>query len=114
MAGEQDNNVPVEIGPQEFEAMRRAGQPHVAVDVREKWELDVCAISDTLHVPLGELPNRVAELPTDKPLVVICRSGRRSMDATMFLRNQGFANATNLRGGVLLWGQEIDPTMRSY
>jgi len=106
--------VPVEIGPQEFDKMRREGATHVAVDVRETWELDICALSDTMHVPLGDLPSRVGELPTDIPVVVICRSGRRSMDATMWLRGQGYANATNLRGGVLLWGQEIDPSMRSY
>lgn len=114
MASDTNAAVPVEIGPREFDAMRREGKPHVAVDVREKWELEVCAISDALHVPLGELPQRFGELPKDKPVVVICRSGRRSMDATMFLRERGYDKATNLRGGVLLWGQEIDPTMRSY
>lgn len=106
--------VPLEIGPQEFDRMRREGARHVAVDVREKWELEICQLDNTLHVPLGDLPKRVGELPTDVPVVVICRSGRRSMDATNWLRSQGYANATNLRGGVLLWGQEIDPTMRGY
>ncbi len=107
-------SVPLEIGPQEYDKMRREGARHVAVDVREGWELEICALDNTLHIPLRDLPKRVGELPADVPVVVICRSGRRSMDATNWLRAQGYANATNLRGGVLLWGQEIDPSMRSY
>lgn len=106
--------VPLEIAPRELDRMRREGARHVAVDVREKWELEICQLDNTLHVPLGDLPKRVGELPKDVPVVLICRSGRRSMDATNWLRAQGYSNATNLRGGVLLWGQEIDPGMRSY
>ena len=49
MSNANDAHVPLEIGPQEFDAMRREGKAHVAVDVREKWELDVCAISDVLQ-----------------------------------------------------------------
>ena len=105
---------PLEIGPADLDRMRRAGARHLVVDVREKWELDVSALSDAKHVPLGELQARAAELPRDIPLVMLCRSGRRSMDATNWLRAQGYANATNLRGGINLWAAEIDPTMKTY
>ena len=105
---------PLEIGPADLYRMRRAGAQHLVVDVREKWELDVAALSGVKHVPLGELQSRAAELPNDRPLVMLCRSGRRSMDATNWLRSQGYANATNLRGGILQWAAEIDPTIKSY
>jgi len=104
----------LEIGPKDLQRMRTAGEKHVVVDVREKWELDVAALPDVRHIPLGELQARFAELPKDRPLVMFCRSGRRSMDATVFLRQHGYDQAVNLRGGVLSWAAEIDPAMKTY
>jgi adenylyltransferase/sulfurtransferase len=104
----------LEISPQDLKKMREQGAPHLVVDVREKWELDVAALPDFKHIPLGELQTRFAELPKDRPLVMFCRSGRRSMDATLFLHKQGYGQAVNLRGGVLSWAAEIDPSMKTY
>ncbi len=104
----------LEIGPHDLKAMRDRGARHLVVDVREKWELDVAGLPDVKHIPLGDLPARFAELPKDRPLVMLCRSGRRSMDATVFLHQQGYAQAVNLRGGILLWGAELDPSMKAY
>ncbi|HEX2051088.1 MAG TPA: rhodanese-like domain-containing protein [Actinomycetota bacterium] len=75
------------------------------VDVREQWEWDAGHIEGARHVPLGELPARLDELPPGRPVVVVCRSGARSADATEFLRAQGF-DAHNLDGGVQLWTGE--------
>lgn len=104
----------LEIGPQDLKKLRDQGAKHLVVDVREKWELDVAALPDVKHIPLGELQARFAELPKDRPLVMFCRSGRRSMDATLFLHQQGYDQAVNLRGGVLSWSAEIDPSMKTY
>lgn len=78
------------------------------IDVREPEEFN-----DTLRhapgavlIPLGQLPNRLAELSRDKPLAIICRSGARSARATLFLKQNGFARVANVSGGMLRWRSE--------
>lgn len=107
-------SAPVEIDPVDLNRMRREKAKHLLVDVREQWELEIAALDDFLHLPLGDLPARYTELPKDRPVVVLCRTGRRSLQATMWLRAQGYGNAVNLRGGTHLWSDQIDPTMRKY
>ena len=89
-------------------------EPPVLVDVREPWEFELARIEGSLLVPLGQLPSRVDELPRDRPLVMVCHTGRRSQNAAMFLAQSGFADVQNLSGGVERWAVEIDPSMRRY
>ena len=91
-----------------------AREPPVLVDVREPWEFELARIEGSLLVPLGELPRRVDELPRDRPLVMVCHTGRRSQNAAMFLAQSGFADVQNLSGGVERWAVEVDPSMRRY
>ena len=68
-------------------------------------------------IPLGQLPTRLAELPSpsDGPdIVVHCKSGVRSAKAVKILREQGFDRVQNLRGGILAWIDRIDPTQAKY
>ncbi len=74
----------------------------VLLDVRESDEYDAGHAPDTLFHPLGSLPDAVAALPTDRPILCICRSGHRSAHATAFLREQGL-DAINLEGGMRAW-----------
>ena len=113
-AGDAIADAPLEIDPAELNRMRQDGARHLIVDVREKWELDVANLGESLHLPLGDLPARSGELPKDLPLVMLCRTGRRSLQATLWLRSQGYPQAVNLRGGVHQWSDDIDPTMRKY
>lgn len=106
--------LPLEIDVGSLDAARRAGETLTLLDVREPHEWAICGFADALRIPLGELGARWSEVPSDRPVVVVCRSGARSMSATRFLRAQGRANATNLRGGVLAWAQTIDPTWPIY
>ena len=89
-------------------------EPPVLVDVREPWEFELARIEGSLLVPLGQLPSRVDELPRDRPLVLVCHTGRRSQNAAMFLAQSGFADVQNLSGGVERWAVEVDPSMRRY
>ena len=89
-------------------------EPPVLVDVREPWEFELARIEGSLLVPLGQLPSRVDELPRDRPLVMVCHTGRRSQNAAMFLAQSGFADVQNLSGGVERWAVEVDPSMRRY
>ena len=91
-----------------------AREPPVLVDVREPWEFDLCGIEGSLLVPLGQLPRRVDTLPHDRPLVMVCHTGRRSQNAAMFLAQAGFTDVQNLSGGVEGWAVEVDPSMRRY
>jgi rhodanese-related sulfurtransferase len=105
---------PLQIAPAGLARLRDGAQPYAVLDVREGWELEVCGFAEAIHLPLGALGGRERELPRDRALVVICHSGRRSLLATRHLRQQGFARAVNLRGGVEAYALEVDPTMARY
>ncbi|MCA9946156.1 MAG: rhodanese-like domain-containing protein [Ardenticatenaceae bacterium] len=75
----------------------------VVLDVREQWEYDEGHIPGVTLIPMGEVANRLAEIPTDKEVIVTCRSGNRSGQVTDFLRQQGFDNVHNMDGGILAW-----------
>lgn len=72
------------------------------VDVREPWEWLAGRIDGAVHIPLMQLHERLSELPTDRPIVTVCRTGARSDDAAELLRRSGF-DAHNLDGGVVDW-----------
>ena len=92
-----------EIEPKEALADVNSGES-VFVGVRESYELDEVKYGmDYLHIPLGEIQERISEFPKDKMIIVGCRSGKRSMNACMFLKMQGFENVKNLEGGILNW-----------
>ena len=91
----------------------RRAQPFV-VDVREPWEFALCRVPDSVLIPLGQLGARVGELPRDRPLVMVCHTGRRSQNAALMLEGAGFREVQNLRGGVAAWASDVDPTMARY
>ena len=84
------------------------------LDVRTAEELAVAALPGARHLPLHELPRRLAELPPDEPLVVVCHLGGRSAQAVAFLRARGFPQAVNLDGGIDAWSVEVDPSVPRY
>ncbi|MBV6632490.1 MAG: sulfurtransferase [Alphaproteobacteria bacterium] len=104
----------MEVGPDWVKARLDSGEPLHLIDVREAWERDIAMIRDSFHIPMGEIAQRVDEVPKDKPVVVICRVGGRSAQVTNALRQQGFENVINLAGGTNGWAAQIDPEMDSY
>jgi rhodanese-related sulfurtransferase len=86
----------------------------VLVDVREPREFAYCKIDGSLLIPLGELARRLAELPRERALVLVCHTGRRSQHAAMLLAEAGFADVQNLQGGVEAWALEVDPAVKRY
>lgn len=84
---------------------------HVFVDVREPYEVDEVAYDvNGLTIPLGEIEVRMDEFPKDKTVIIGCRSGKRSMNACMFLKMNGFENVLNLEGGIIGWIESECPT----
>ena len=110
MAAEQA----MEITVGELDGMRRAGAALTILDVRNPPEIAICAIADSTNIPMHEVPANLDRLPGEGALVVICHSGMRSYQVTAWLRQNGFANAVNLRGGIDAWAREIDPAMAVY
>ena len=90
------------------------GAALAVLDVREPWEVEICRLPDSIDIPLALLPDRLAALPRDGMLVVLCHHGMRSRQAVRWLRANGIANAINLTGGIDAWARQIDPAMRTY
>lgn len=99
---------------EDYAALREAGEPHLLLDVRENWEVETAAIAGAVTIPLGSLVERAAELPRDQMVVVMCHHGGRSMQATQWLRGNGWSGATNLDGGIDAWSRQIDGTVPRY
>lgn len=104
-----------EITPQELVTLRSQPNPPVVLDVREKWEYDTAHLPDTLLMPMGDIPSRVhAELDPDAPVIVLCHHGARSLNVTMWLRQQGFEAAQSLAGGIDAWSRTVDAHIPRY
>ena len=103
-----------DIDVQTLSNARNEGVALTLLDVREDEELALCAIDGALHIPMQEVPPRIADLPRNQPLVVICHHGGRSDQVAQFLRGQGFSNVHNLAGGIDSWALMVDPKMCRY
>jgi rhodanese-related sulfurtransferase len=102
-----------EITPAEFLARRDRGEKLTLLDVREEWELKVASVPGIVHIPMGEVPQRVNELDPSTEVVVLCRSGRRSLEIAKYLQQHKF-RTVNLAGGILAWSRDIDPSIPTY
>ena len=104
-----------EMSPREFLDRREAGEEMTLLDVREDWELKLAPVpTHVVHIPMGEISDRIAELDPKKETVEICRSGGRSTQVAEFLERQGFGKVFNLSGGILAWSRVIDPRIPQY
>jgi adenylyltransferase/sulfurtransferase len=102
-----------EIAPRELKSRLDRGDDLFILDVREPHEYQICNLRGHL-IPLGELSRRVNELDSSREIVAHCRSGKRSAEAVEFLRSAGFRKVLNLKGGILAWSDEVDPSVPKY
>lgn len=103
-----------EISPKELKALKDTGADFELIDVREKDEYEMANISGKL-IPMGEIPDRYSEIPKEKKVVVMCRSGKRSANIVQYLETvQGYNNAYNLAGGILAYSDDVDPNIPKY
>ena len=96
-----------QITTQELEQQLRASNAPFVLDVREPSEFQQGHIPGSVLIPLGTLPERLRELPTDRPIVAVCRSGNRSGMATNLLRKAGLT-VLNMAGGMNAWRGPIE------
>ena len=103
-----------EISPAETASLLKQGQVRL-IDVREPWEFATARIDGSVPIPMGDIPARAhQELDSEQRLVIVCHHGVRSMNVTVWLRNQGFEQVQSMRGGIDAWSAEVDPTISRY
>lgn len=103
-----------EITVRELKTRRDASEELYLLDVREPHEVATAAIPGATVIRMGEIPLHLADMPSDRPIVVMCHHGSRSAHVTDFLNANGYPNAVNLDGGIDAWSREIDPTVSRY
>jgi rhodanese-related sulfurtransferase len=103
-----------EQSPTEVAARRQRGEVFTLLDVREPWELEICAVAGAVAIPMNAVPDRLAELDPATPIVVMCHHGGRSLRVAHFLAQRGYQQVANLTGGIDAWREQIEPSMRPY
>jgi len=94
-----------EITPSEVEQMMN-NDNIVIIDVREDEEVAQGMIENAKHIPLGDVPEKVSELDKEKEYILVCRSGRRSLNASKYMDEHGF-KVINMKGGMLEWEGDV-------
>jgi adenylyltransferase/sulfurtransferase len=105
---------PLEVSIEEAQRLLLSAQPPFLLDVREPGEFAVCQLPGAKLIPMNSVPERLAEIPRDVPVLVHCHHGGRSMKVTQFLRAKGYAQVANVQGGIDAWSLKIDPKVRRY
>lgn len=86
----------------------------IILDIRDQYETEICSI-DSLHIPMGELFTRLNELPTDKAIAVMCRSGKRAEAVTnVLITEHNRTDAVVMEGGILAWIEKYATHLESY
>lgn len=103
-----------QLSPAELQRWRQNGKAFLLLDVRTDEETAVCALPDSVHIPMNLIPLRSNELPDGLPIVVYCHHGIRSLHTAMYLADAGFETLYNLQGGIDAWAAQIDENMARY
>jgi rhodanese-related sulfurtransferase len=104
-----------EITPEEVKAKLDALDAFTMLDVREPWECQTSSIAGAKLIPMGDVPSRAhQELDPEDHIVVVCHHGVRSMNVTVWLRQQGFKNVQSMRGGIDAWSRRVDANVPLY
>ena len=102
------------ITVQNLHEMRKAGEEHTLLDIREEEELAIASIDGAVHIPMNSLPENLDKLTKDHPIVVMCHVGGRSAQVHAWLISNGYDNVLNLEGGISAWSEEIDASVPCY
>ena len=104
-----------EISAQDVKSKLDSGEPFTLLDVREPWEFETARIQTATLMPMGDIPARAhQELDPEDHIVVLCHHGVRSMNVTVWLRQQGFEKAQSMQGGIDAWSRQVDEKVPKY
>ena len=106
--------VPLEIDVLEARRLLQSSGGAVLLDVREPYEVAIAQLPGSTFIPMREIPEKLAELPADRHLLVLCHGGVRSMQVTRFLRANGRPRVTNIAGGIDAWSEHCDSGVPRY
>jgi adenylyltransferase/sulfurtransferase len=113
--GDADAAYPAELSVHEAkQRLDSAPQRTLLLDVREPWETAIVAIAGAKQIPMRQVPEQLAGLPTDRQLLVLCHHGARSQRVAEYLRAHGFRNVSNVAGGIAAWAEQIDRSLPQY
>lgn len=109
-------DLPIEIDVASVKQMLDGGEKFTLLDCREPAEVATARIAGSTHIPMREIPARLAEIEggPEGRVVVHCHHGGRSLRVTHFLRQQGFTQVQNMTGGIDAWSQTVDPSVPRY
>lgn len=103
-----------EVTPIELKKMMDSKEDFILIDVREEHEAEICSLGGKL-IPMGTVMEHLNEIPKDKKVVVHCRSGARSGSVIQALEQKcGYTNLYNLKGGILAYSDQVDPSLMKY
>jgi rhodanese-related sulfurtransferase len=108
-----------QVSPADFSQwLAQQSTPPLVLDVREPWELQTASVKpegfELLHMPMQSIPQRLPELPQDRPIACLCHHGVRSLQVAYFLHQQGFEQLANITGGIEAWSQQRDASVPLY
>jgi rhodanese-related sulfurtransferase len=86
----------------------------ILLDVREDAELRTASVSSALHIPMGQIPDRLAELDKTYTILCMCHAGGRSAQVARFLADQGYDKICNVTGGIDAWSLQVAPQIPRY
>ncbi|MFT7343823.1 MAG: rhodanese-related sulfurtransferase [Lentimonas sp.] len=102
------------ISPTELNKALSENNDYLILDIREEYEHDICSIP-CLAIPMAEIASRKNEIPKDKKIAVMCRSGKRAEAVANLMECElGFSNLLILEGGILKWIEQIAPNLEAY
>ena len=105
---------PLEVDVDQAKELLKSTSPPYLLDVREAFEVAICQISGSRHIPMDKLAEHYASLPEDRPILVYCHHGFRSFQAAHYLRKRGLSQASSLSGGIDQWAIRHNPDMERY
>ena len=104
----------IELDVEALNDWRERKQPHLLLDVREAIELETAAIDGATWIPMGQIVERMSEIPNDVPIVVMCHHGSRSAKVAEYLNAMGRSGIYNLTGGIDAYAERVDESVPRY
>jgi adenylyltransferase/sulfurtransferase len=106
------NGIP-QLSVKDLKQRLDSGEDVYILDVREPFEYQIANIGGKL-IPQNDVPQRLAEIPRDREIVVHCKMGGRSQKIAEYLHQSGYPRVTNVSGGIIAWSEQVDPSVPKY